>query len=101
MDGGEVESTTKEDRVVKPDAFKIELGEKVKDCVTGFKGVVIARAQYITGCNQYGVAPKAVKNEAKDSRWFDEDRLIDSIPKKKTKRSGNRGGPQSDSAPLK
>lgn len=79
--------------------FKIELGEKVKDSVTGFKGTVTARAEYLTGCRQYAVTAKTVGNKIAESGWYDEDRLLDSV-KKKTKKK-NVGGPQSMSAPLK
>lgn len=79
--------------------FKIELGAKVTDAITGFKGIVTGRAEYITGCRQYGVAPRVGKNnEVKDALWIDEDRLLGSVKKKVTKR--NIGGPRSD-APSK
>ncbi|PRD42305.1 hypothetical protein C5748_17005 [Phyllobacterium phragmitis] len=49
----------------------IRLGSTVSDIITGLSGVVTGRATYITGCDQYLVAPK----EGKESRWFDEQRL--------------------------
>ena len=57
--------------------FKIELGARVKDQLTGFKGIVTARAEYLTGCRQYAVRPEKMTKEGKirDSLWFDEDRL--------------------------
>ena len=58
--------------------FKFELGIKVKDVVTGFKGVTMARAEYLTGCNQYLVLPtpkKTSKHTYPESEWFDEGRL--------------------------
>jgi len=73
--------------------FKIELGVKVRDSITGFKGTVTARAEYITGCRQYCVVPKAKGNEAKGGGWYDEDRLVDSVNKKASKTP--KGGPQS------
>ncbi|HEX7125031.1 MAG TPA: hypothetical protein VF406_04540 [Thermodesulfobacteriota bacterium] len=54
----------------------IELGVAVKDKITGFRGIVTGRAQYITGCDQYLVTPHAdEKGDLKDGRWFDEQRL--------------------------
>lgn len=76
--------------------FKIKMGAKVKDSVTDFRGVVTARAEYLTGCRQYLVQPKADKGKFVEGNWFDEDRLLDSIPKKR-----NNGGPQSFAAPVK
>lgn len=53
----------------------IELGDTVSDRVTGFKGVVTGRVEYITGCNQLLISPKAdEKNALPESRWIDEQR---------------------------
>jgi len=79
--------------------FKIEMGKKVKDSITGFSGIVTARAEYITGCRQYTVTPKAKDNKHADSYWFDEDRLVGSVKKKAARRS--KGGPQQYAAPSK
>jgi hypothetical protein len=80
--------------------FKIELGKKVKDRVTGFAGTVTGRADYINGCHQYCVAAKSQGGKIGDSSWFDEDRLVKaSTAKAKTvKRSSGhrRGGPSTE-----
>lgn len=56
------------------------LGWTVKDCVTGFAGVVVGQVRYISGCNQCLVAPKAADDGVfRESQWFDEQRL-DSLP---------------------
>ena len=55
--------------------MKIELGNTVKDSITGFKGIVTGKAIYITGCVQYSVTGKSIKNTEPLSFWFDEDRL--------------------------
>lgn len=56
---------------------KFELGIEVKDIVTKFKGVIMARAEYLTGCDQYLVLPQPKKgsNTYPESQWFDEGRL--------------------------
>lgn len=56
--------------------FKFEHGKEAKDQITGFKGVVTGRADYITGCNQYLLVP-TVDNDGKkvDAHWLDENRL--------------------------
>lgn len=54
----------------------IELGQKAKDCVTGFSGIVTARVEYLTGCTQYGVSPGLDKDgKVMDTQYFDENRL--------------------------
>lgn len=78
--------------------FKHELGKEVKDTVTGFKGIVTSRTEYLTGCARYGVQPKVNKEGVvPDARFFDENQLevigkgvaIVQTPAAKTK-----GGPQ-------
>jgi hypothetical protein len=49
----------------------IILGATYKDRITGFKGVATGYAQYISGCHQALLAPKA----GTDSQWIDEQRL--------------------------
>lgn len=50
----------------------MEMGDRVRDRITGFQGIVTGVATYITGCKQACVAP-TVKSDG--GRWFDEDRL--------------------------
>jgi hypothetical protein len=56
--------------------MRIELGQKVKDHITGFSGTVTGRTEYITGCKQILIQPP-VKEDGTfvDGRWMDEDRL--------------------------
>ena len=56
--------------------FKLELGQSVKEKVTGFTGIITGRAQYITGCNQYCIQPASEKGDKyPDAHWSDEGRL--------------------------
>lgn len=61
----------------------IELGDKVKDSVSGFTGIVLAQHNYLHGCKRFSVQP-AVEKDGKfpDSVSFDEPQLI-LIAKKK------------------
>ena len=55
---------------------KIKLGSEVCDKITGFKGIAIGIATYITGCDQYLVQPPCEKTSKKpDGCWVDEGRL--------------------------
>lgn len=54
---------------------KIKLGDKVKDKITGFEGIVISRIEYLNGCIQFGVKAR-VKNAAlKEAEYIDEKQL--------------------------
>jgi hypothetical protein len=57
--------------------FKFSMKEPVTDTITGFKGVVIARADYLDGNRIYKVQPKAdgQDNVMHDAKWIDEIRL--------------------------
>jgi len=57
--------------------FKFELGEVLKDTITGLRGVVMGRTQYITGCNHYGLLVRKLNKDGKvpDWEWMDEMRL--------------------------
>lgn len=86
MEGGEI-------------MFKFENGVEVKDKITGFKGVIVGRSDYISGCIQYVVKPKKLAKDGKmqDGVWFDEDRLIVTGTKvslkEKPKKKSPPGGP--------
>lgn len=50
-------------------------GDRVKDKITGFEGIVTARCVYITGCNQLLVQPQSAGGtEMPKANWIDEDR---------------------------
>lgn len=56
--------------------FKFNLGDLVKDRVTGLEGVVLCASIYATGCQQYGVQPKHIEaGKPVDWEWIDEVRL--------------------------
>ena len=53
----------------------IAFGTKVKDSITGFEGIVIARAEYMNGCRQVLVVAKSRDGAAPVSEWIDEQRV--------------------------
>lgn len=67
--------------------FQLELGTTAKDIITGFSGVVIGRACYLTGCDQYALTPIKLTTEGKKPKWewFDDSRLQIVKNKKKIK----------------
>jgi len=42
---------------------EIELGDKVEDIYTGFKGTVMAKTEFINGCVQFSIVPKWTKDK--------------------------------------
>jgi heat shock protein HspQ len=57
--------------------FKFNLGDDVKDSITGFKGAVVVLAEFLTGCKRIGVQSREMK-DGKPVEWtmFDEDQLV-------------------------
>lgn len=85
----------------------VKLGQTVRDRITGFEGVAIARTIYLTGCDHIGIQPPIDKEgKIPDAQWIDERKLEvmdvvrvavdDDPPKEKPK----RGGPQGHNPPT-
>ena len=54
----------------------IKLGQRVKDKVTGFKGIAIAKCEYLNGCVQFDIAPVVnEKGETMKNQWIDQQQL--------------------------
>jgi len=77
--------------------FEFNLGDKVKDTVTPFKGVVIARTEYLNGCIRYQVQPTDLKDGApQEATSFDEEQLRLVTAKKKKAPAKRTGGDRKD-----
>jgi hypothetical protein len=62
------------------------LGDRVRDRINGFEGIVTGRAEYLFGCRQVLVAPTVLGEHGKvpESCWLDEDRValveVEAVP---------------------
>lgn len=58
--------------------FKFKLGITAKSIITGIEGIVVSRAEYLTGCNRYSLQPKKLDQNGNQKEWvhFDENELI-------------------------
>lgn len=52
---------------------KVELGDKVKDEVSGYTGIVIGITDWLYGCQRAGIAVQKPGSDGKicDPQWFD------------------------------
>lgn len=74
--------------------FKLNLGQKVRDRVSGLEGIVIARTEWLYGCRRYTVQPQGVKDgKPQEGSGFDEDAL-EVLPEALPASVKNTGGPQ-------
>ena len=56
--------------------MNITLGNKVKDIVTGFEGIAIAKIEYLNGCKQFCVQPPVDKDGKRpDGVYLDHQQL--------------------------
>ena len=52
------------------------LGYTFRDKITGFSGVATGHCEYLTGCHQTLIQPRAVEGgKLPESAWFDDQRL--------------------------
>jgi hypothetical protein len=85
----------------KVDPNKIQLGDRVKDKLTGFTGIAAGKATFLTGCTQFGVVKELKEGDTSlSTEYFDRARL-EIIEKQVHKRETvteekNPGGPNRD-----
>ena len=71
----------------------VNLGDEVKDTVSGFTGIAIAKHSYLEGCDRISIQPVIDKDgKLPDSVTFDEPSLK-CIKSQKVKRSATRSNP--------
>ena len=56
--------------------MKVNLGDRVKDKITGFKGIVVGITYWLNGCVRAGVQmEKMKKGESIQTEWIDDVQL--------------------------
>lgn len=70
----------------------IKLGQKVRDKITGFEGIAIARTEWLYSCVRLGVQGQKVKDDGTlpEAQWFDEPQLepIEEVERPKPRTNG-------------
>ena len=74
----------------------ITLGDKVKDTISSFEGIVVGKATYLNGCVRFEVKSKGLKDgKSIESEWIDEGQLVVvKEAKKQEKKEEPSGGPK-------
>lgn len=74
---------------------EVNLGDKVKDSITGFSGVVVGVTTWLHGCRRITVLPDHLDKEGKllESQMFDEPQLVLIKAKKVKAGDPSTGGP--------
>lgn len=77
--------------------INIHFRDEVEDTITGFKGTVIARSDWINGCTQFAVKPRVNKEGVElDAQWVDWQQLKVTKAFKPKKPVRAVGGPMKD-----
>jgi hypothetical protein len=73
------------------------LGDKVRDRITGFTGIVVARTQWLNGCIRLQIQPEALDKDGKipDVAHLDVQQceLVKAEPAKLGRTGGDRSAP--------
>jgi hypothetical protein len=86
--------------------MKIQLGDRVKDSITGLTGIAVAKTQWLHGCERITIQPEKL-NEGKvpDTATFDEPQVVvvkaQQSPKGRTDTGGPRPEPQRKATPTR
>lgn len=71
----------------------INLGDKVRDRITGYEGIVMSKCEYLNGCIQFGVQAKKTKEgKLPKIEWIDDIQLKVIAEKTKLKKDEVGGG---------
>lgn len=76
-----------------------KLGQKLRDRVTGLEGIAVQRIEYLNGCVQYAIKPKAKKGDVTlpDGWCIDQQQLEvvdEGLNKSKPVEKKKTGGPE-------
>jgi len=80
----------------------VKLGDRAKDSITGFQGIVTAKHEYLYGCIRFCITPEELKDGTPiEGQVFDQQQLqvIKNNMASEIKESIQRGGPR-DSSPI-
>jgi hypothetical protein len=94
-----------EEKIPTPPSLEwaVELGDKAKDTITGFEGVVSVRTEYLFGPRRIGLTPVALDKDGKpqDAIGFDEGQ-VQRVTKKVVKPAEKPDhGPRDDTAMMR
>lgn len=74
--------------------FKLNLGDRVRDKITGFSGIITSRTQWLHNCNTYGVQPTQLKDGVPQDRHVFDEPQLEVVDKKVIDEHRSTGGPE-------
>lgn len=73
--------------------FKFNVGDEAKDKITGFKGIVISRSQWLNSCNTYGLQSKTLHDGAPIRKEYFDEPQLEMVAEKVHEQKADTGGP--------
>ena len=74
----------------------VELGQKVKDTLSGVKGTVIARTEWLFGCVRVTIQPTGEKDGVPFDAFSVDEPQVEVIGQKKALKAAPAHGPRTD-----
>lgn len=74
--------------------FKFNLGDRVRDAITGFEGILTCRTQWLNNCNTYGVQPTTLKDGVPMERAHFDEPQLELVEEKVMEAHRETGGPE-------
>ena len=65
----------------------VELGDKVRDTVTGFTGIAVCKSIYLQGCDRVAVQAPVIKNETPQEWVYIDEPILEVLKKQAIKQS--------------
>lgn len=79
--------------------MKINLGDYIRDPLTGGEGTVVGRTEWLHGCVRLVVQPNGLKDNAPCETFNVDEPQVERLPKKAAERGeGGPAGPRDDPA---
>lgn len=80
----------------------LKLGDRVRDKISGYTGIIVARTEWLYGCNRYNVQSEAMHDGLPvEARGFDEPQLEVVAPEALTDATVKPGGGDRDYIPTR
>ena len=61
---------------------EVEIGDKVRDKITGFVGIAVSKMEFFNRCIQFGVVPRVGKDNKEPDEMFIDKNSLEIIKKK-------------------
>lgn len=78
-----------------------DLGKKMRDKVTGYEGIAVAKIQYLNGCVQYCVKPTVSEDGKMPEGEYIDIHQLDIVDDGVNVKPSETGGPQPDRPKFK